>query len=373
MADASRDLQTKRYGLYLQLLQATPGTPEHASLTAEIEALGQNIKLLEEPEAGSKKQANDLAHPGMRYDEALGVYVAPDKGNASEVKAKIDRLHSYPTRAPGEEITDPQEIADRQWRSQCLRDPISSSQWLNNIQVEAATGKRVTVGTSDLEKFLHKSKDNLPVSFAHIVTGPKEQNHFVSFDIRTGTDSNKPEVTYVDSNGDLMPLAERQALERQIPGVVVKYLNKDGEKISEAEAVRNPDNNLRVQFDEHNCGLYTTHAVNMLRAAGGDSEKIIAGVARLKEISKDPISHRATLGATLREIADNPEREASIQKEFSAHSQAETRLTRRSHAVGNTKGSPAISTVTSKEVAAEGGPGYHSTKAVDAKRSRDIF
>lgn len=331
MPQDTQNPRSQLYILQLQLFATAPESPEYGALQAQIAALSNQ----REPEEENKRSANDFANPGMRYDENLAVYVDPNKhGTTQEVKERLDRLNSYPERKPGEIVTDPQELADKKWRNECLRESINGEQWLNNIQVGAATGGRVTVGTDDLGKFLAKNKGNLPLSVAHIVTGANKQNHFVSLDFRKGEDG-KPEITYLDSNGDLMPLAERRALESQFPGVVVKYLDKEGNKIPEREAAENQDNILRVQFDDHNCGLYTSHAVNMFKAANGNSESIKAGVAKLHEISENPAMHRAILGKTLIEMANSPEMEKSIQAKFAANAQI-PRLSERSPSVART-------------------------------------
>ncbi len=308
----STELKTHRNSLYSQWI-ALPLTDEkYKVLKSQIDDIDSKIYAQDVVSGllSNKRIENDLANPGKEYDPNLAVYV--DKGTIADNKAALKRLSGYPARKPGEEITDPQELADIAWRNKELKSPIDGAQWLSNVQVEAATGEKVSIGTDGLNKLLDSKKNDLPTSFAHIITGPNDDNHFVSFDIREGK-SGKTEITFVDSNGELMPPSERAAILKKFPGAEIKYLNKDGEKISEKEAAQDPDGKLlRVQYDGHNCGLYTSNFVNMLNVTNGDPALIKAGVEQIKEISANPSAHRKVLSQELGAIANDNRQEQGM-------------------------------------------------------------
>ncbi len=329
-------LKATHYGLHLELFKLEQGSQKYIEHEAMISAIANKIKALEELEIEKKPTWNSSLENGLRYSNILGSFVKSEKGTEAEIKERMLRLRGDVASTPE------QDDADKAWRKQCLLDPIKDQQWLNNIQVEAATGAPVAAGTTELETFLKKNNGIPPVSFAYIILGPNEQNHFVSFDIRNV--NGKTEITYVDSNGDFMPIAERQSLEKILPGVDVKYLSNSGNKISEIDAVRTPENILRVQFDDYNCGLYTTNIVNMLKSSNGNAAEIEQGVARIKEISKNPDAHREILANVLQDIANNPEKEQTIQAKFAINSEnilinsPNTKLASRSPSVNTANG-----------------------------------
>lgn len=283
------ELKMQISGLYSKLKEAyTTNNPEYLQINQQIKELAAQLNKAIDEEEEFKKRTGE---PAREYDPILGVYV--QSGKAVDSKERLERLHSGTA-------TD----ADLAWRNECLREPINgtnSHQWYNNLQVEALTGQHVPVGTSALDDFLQKNKN--PGAFAYIIEGPNEQNHFVSFDIRTV--AGKTEITYVDSNGDLMPAAERAVLERQFPGIEVKYIGRDGNKVSEAEAT--PQNLLRVQFDGHNCGMYSSEITKMLNASRGAS----LDIDRLKEISNNPSAQRDVHALRLEAIAAGRQQEPS--------------------------------------------------------------
>lgn len=281
------DLRLKLSELYRDLKFAYEGNkPEYLDLQKNITDLTSELNAAVKAEEEKKKLEGV---PSVEYDPKLGVYVP--SGKAAENEERLKRLHDG---RPTDE--------DLAWRNQCLLEPISGTEWYNNLQVEALTGQQVPVGTSALSDFLQKNRN--PGAFAYIIEGPNEQNHFVSFDIRTGADG-RFEITYVDSNGDLMPEAERAVLARQYPGVEVKYIDRDGNKISEAEAT--PQNLLRVQFDGHNCGMYSSEITQMLNESKGAS----LNVDRLKEISSNPDMQRQVHAGKLSAIAAGRQHEPS--------------------------------------------------------------
>ncbi|MCH2038117.1 MAG: hypothetical protein MK137_05955 [Rickettsiales bacterium] len=110
------------------------------------------------------------------------------------------------------------------------------------------------------------------------------QNHFVSMNIRNNNGA--LELEYLDSNGELMHDKERRAITKQLPGVSIFYRDHNGNRITESAAKSNQEQILRVQFDGHNCGMYSTEITNLMKHANGNEGLIKDG---LKNISKlDP-------------------------------------------------------------------------------------
>lgn len=296
-------------------------------LISNLEAEEARIRISIDEQEKKKNQV---------YIPELGIY------GSKEEQARAAQLVSKGTEEPNNE-----EIAAK---NKFITEDISSppaTKWYNNFQVEALTGEKVTIGYKGLEDSLKGI--TLPKSFGHIILGPCERNHFVSFDVREV--NGEIQVIYADSNGAMMPNAERDAIKIKYPNAEIKYLGKDGELVNESEALglagKNPTGLMQTQFNDNDCGRCTADIVNMFKIAGGDSEKIKAGVMCLQkdaERSKeDPGALRASHQGILKQVAanDNSKRqhEALVKAGFKwleegmSEDQKPKRVTEKSEAV----------------------------------------
>jgi len=200
-----------------------------------------------------------------------------------------------PQQTPGQQTPSPAKrkpnISDyRKWENPWLQRPLKDNQWYNNHQVEMLTGRKVPVGNKELSSFLKESKHNAPLAFSYLMTPePKNPslNHFVSMYVNAaGT-----EITYLDSNGEKIRPEDEKRLKEQFPNAQIVYRDHEGQKIPKEIADRPPEKPLlRVQFDGHNCGMYSAEFATLMKEAHGDESKIQEGIKKIKAI--DPTEKR---------------------------------------------------------------------------------
>ncbi len=234
------------------------------------------------------------------YNVREGVFLntqEADERKAALLKfAKHESLKRDPSSAVRAEAKQPLEDYQK-WENPWLAHPLKQNQWYNNHQVAALTGAKVPVGEKDLEKTISQSKKGIALSFAYLmVPEPKNPslNHFVSMHVS----ADQKEITYLDSNGEKIRPADEEKLKKQFPNAKIVYRDNEGNKISQEAANESPHNILRVQFDGHNCGMYSTEFATLMKEAAGNEEKIQEGIKRIKEADpeKKRLQHENHLG-----------------------------------------------------------------------------
>ena len=152
------------------------------------------------------------------------------------------------------------------WQREQQKKPITGKEWYNREQVACLTGGDVPAGRKELGAFLKKNAGNLPLFLAYL-TIPDEknpdENHYISFHV-----SKDNKITWLDSNGQLMSAGDEAIFKTHFPGAEVVYRNQEGGEISQASAAANPENILRVQYNNHDCGMYATELTSRMKAAG---------------------------------------------------------------------------------------------------------
>lgn len=259
----STAITSKLTSLYSQLKSFYEDPIKNADnirdLNSQIEALREESYKSHEEEARLK---------GLEYSPSEGVYrktgtSAPKKPETNDRKA----VSEY-----------------EQWQKKCLEEDITKKQWYNTEQVKAITGEDVPAGKEELKNYLSRNKNNnnLAFSYLRISEEPQDQNHFVSLNI-SKNGKGETEIIYLDSNGHLIRNEDRETLLKQFPDAKIMYLDQNGNKIEEGKAT--PENTLRVQFNDYDCGMYSGEATKMLRNAKGDAAKLRQGANELKQIN----------------------------------------------------------------------------------------
>lgn len=284
--------QLKLADSYSLLKQLRQNPEQNAALIAKLQVEIRELEaLLTE---GGKPAAST-------YLQELGVFLTPEQQEAWKKAKDQDVRDKKKHELSGSAEESQYSKADRF----CQTQPLGTSGWYNTKQLEALTQQRVPVGSNELAKFLKNS--DRPVSFCYLIEDKKhpEHNHFVSIAVDRNNN-----VIYVDSNGDKMPDAERGVFGAAFN---IHYLNTRGDIINEKQAALPSSVLARVQYDNHNCGMYSASLVNMMRDAACDPEKIKVGLAAITKI--DPVKERQAHESYLRD-------EQAVQRGAPYHSLA---------------------------------------------------
>jgi hypothetical protein len=272
---------------------------------AEINRLNAELKrILEEDERKkrSSQEKEESAEKGKQkeYSPEEGIYRTPSE--KKEHDAYKERTKGKPAfeqaidEKTGKTSTRSARSLDK-FEESCLREKITNKEWYSNIQAKHLTGQEVPAGKDELHAFL-KSKATFieagnSLSFSYLITDKdSSKNHFVSMTV--SQKNGRLELLYLDSNGETIRPNELAAVKKALPGITnqdVKYIdgvalaNGQLNKLSEAEATKNPERVLRVQFDGHNCGMYSTESTRMMTAANGNEQDIVRGLTAIKNIN----------------------------------------------------------------------------------------
>lgn len=236
---------------------------EIRSLNQELSQLDSRILSLTDEQQRQR---------GFEYSTSEGVYRKQDS------LSRINPLFSK-RRNRALSLEDQQQLND--WDRSALIDSLSGNKWYNEKQVAYLTGNSsIPVGDNGLQNFLHDksgylSRNGSSLSFAYLAMPDKKdesRNHFVSMHIENNNGS--LELQYFDSNGELMRQEDRQIIKKQFPNINIAYRDYNGQKMTESQARSKPEHILRVQFDDHNCGMYSTEITNVMKHANGNEALI---------------------------------------------------------------------------------------------------
>ncbi len=260
-------MSVKLEGLYRKLKEyyadPTKYAAEIAKLNSEIAELETELKIHEQ------KKQDPATGTTLTYSPATGTFETPDQQQEREAATKAGKK--------SEQYQD--------WQRKFQKEPITHNEWYNTEQVKFLTGQDVPAGNKELGEFLAKNAGKLPLTFAYLMVPDANNpslNHFVTINI-----SAKNEVTYLDSNGALIRPEDRATIASKLPGASFHYRDHNGEKITEEQAQSNPTSVLRVQFDGHNCGMYSSELTNLFDAAKGNEQNIQTSIRNIKQLSPD--------------------------------------------------------------------------------------
>lgn len=238
-----------------------------SSLNQEIQTLSAKLHAVE-----SDKQE--------KYVDGAGVFLTgAEQLERNRALATYKSLGLLPQNFTG-------DLAQyRRWLRREQQKPITDKQWYNNLQSSMLNGRQTPVGGKELKQFLTRSKRNAPLSFAYLKIPDKYDsslNHFVSMHLST----DRKELTYVDSNGHLMSEEDKKKIMDCFsdPKPNIVYRDKDGKRLSERDANNDPSRLLRVQFDNYNCGVYSTEITALFRDAKGNENLIQQQLKELKNL-----------------------------------------------------------------------------------------
>lgn len=204
---------------------------------------------------------------------------------AAELSAQIGQLRDAVKKSEGMEYSNSRGIFVKNQNDKNnnlgisdstspLKDDITKNQWYNIEQVTALTGKPVAYGTDSFISMV-QSGNNAFVYLKKPDGVLYNGNHFVSIMVLGKT------VTYIDSNGLPMAAEDRDALSAR--GYDVVYRNFDGNEISEKYALSHQNELYRCQFNNYDCGMYSSEIVSALLRSSSDTE-IASSLNRIKNI-----------------------------------------------------------------------------------------
>jgi hypothetical protein len=314
IADLEAALASKYSALASFYNDSDSNANQIAALKAEIHTIQISLlKSVTEKENGEKyplQRGVYVNEDGGGYDLWQGVHLNPtqleDRNKALDIyealtKRKLELPGEGAKPAPGAPpISHPKVSEYRGWERRWVQEPIRGQQWYNNQQVAMLTGRECPVGKDGLSKFLDHGLKNAPLAFSYLKVPDKDDpslNHFVSIYIEIK--NNKPEVTYLDSNGETISPEDERQLRTQLKkrfkeDAEIVYRGQNGEKVSQGEATQPSHKLLRVQFDGHNCGMFSTEFTALMKEARGDEAVIKAGIERIKATPPTPDDRRKT-------------------------------------------------------------------------------
>lgn len=242
---------------------------------------------------------------GRSYNEKLGVFV--DQARAKDAEAYAKLKHEEYVR-PVRQITPAATLTRRQkvekptpqaspithpFELELLKEDLTKGQWYATYQVRALTGEHVPTGHEQLSSHIENNKDKQPLTFSYLKIPDKSDsslNHFVSIHI----DPAAKEITYMDPMGDKISKEDQRRLQETFPGAKLFYLNERGKKIDQKTAEASPDDILRVQYDGHNCGMYSTELTKMMQKTRGNNLDLATEIEEIKKLHKNPDAKRSS-------------------------------------------------------------------------------
>jgi hypothetical protein len=306
--------QSEIENLFIDLRTLSNEDISNPEIAKKIATIKEKIKALQST-VNKDREAEEKLH-GREYLPKLGAYI--------DFQTKEDKLkyQEYVERQKNQPKKPETTIHDKPYKSQIeeldpfekkhVQDPITDKQYYSNIQVKHLIGQNnLPAGSGELKVFLLCNQYNItpgkPFTFAYLIVDENDasQNHFVSISIRKV--GNKTEVTYIDSNGELISDKDRASVMQALPNAEIKYvshksieknaagefINGDLIKISEAEAKAHPEQPLRVQFDEYNCGAYAKEITCLMRHAHS-GEDMVRGLDAIKNMDMQAVRQKHT-------------------------------------------------------------------------------
>lgn len=281
-------LYSKLKGLYID---PTKNAAEIASVQSEINSITSELNKIRDTDEKSQ---------GREYSPEEGVYRTPaDRKEYEEYKKRQEKELKTPE-TTSSMVSDGKPVDP--FEKKHLLDPITGQQYYSDMQVKRLTGQNdLAAGAGQFKSCIECNRPNIesgkPFTLAALSVDEKDasQNHF--FSVSFVKKGNKIEVTYLDSNGELISDDYRAKIMQALPNAEIKYvshesLKKDSNgdyvhrelvKISESEAKAHTEQVLRVQFDDYNCGAYATEITRMMNQAQS-GEDMIRGLDIIKNM-----------------------------------------------------------------------------------------